>query len=310
MNYFLIDALNLAYRAHNANFELKTGAGVFSGMFYGFVRTIFSLKKRYRGYKIEVVWDRKPDHKKELQPDYKAGRTSLSNSAFDQVPDIEKFLSCAGVDQYYMDSQEADDVIATLAERYSQESGSTTIIYSNDKDLLQLVKTGKVVVYKPKVSATPEKFYDEEAVKDQFGVYPDKLACFRSFDGDASDNITGVPRVHRKILASMVNEFETIDKIYEKLPDQKLTVFQRGAMLESKERVATNLKLIALNRHLDSIKCIEGGYNKEGLVKLFGKYEIKSIKPENIIEIFQSSLNIKYSDPRATVKVESFSLFE
>jgi cell division protein FtsI/penicillin-binding protein 2 len=81
-------------------------------------------------------------------------------------------------------------------------------------------------------------------------------------------------------------------------------------MLESKERVATNLKLTALNRHLDSIVRTEGGYDKDGIIKLFGKYEIKSIKPENIIEIFQSSLNIKYSDPRSAVKVESFSLFE
>lgn len=310
MNYFIIDALNLAYRAHNANFELKTGAGVFSGMFYGFVRTIFSLKKRYRGYKFEVVWDRKPEHKKELQPDYKAGRSGLSDNVFEQTPDIDEFLRCSGVDQYYMESQEADDVIATLAEKYSQEEGSTVIIYSNDKDLLQLVKTGKVIVYKPKVAANPERFYDEEAVKEQFGVSPDKLACFRSFDGDASDNITGVPRVQRKIIASLVNEYSTIDKIYEMLPDQKLTTFQRTALMESRDRVATNYKLTALNRHLDSIVRIEGGYDKDGIVKLFAKYEIKSIKPENIIEIFQSSLNIRYSDPRAAIKVESFSLFE
>lgn len=309
MNYFLIDALNLAYRAHNANFELRTGAGVFSGMFYGFVRTIFSLKKKYRGYKFEVIWDRKPEHKSVLQPDYKAGRTKLSDTVFGQTEDIQEFLKCAGVDQYYMESQEADDVIASLVEKYSKDAG-TILIYSNDKDLLQLVKTGKVVAYKPKVASSPEKFYDEEAVKEQFGVAPDKLACFRSFDGDASDNISGVPRVPRKILASLVNEFTTIDKIYEKLPDQKLTVFQRGAMLESQKRVATNLKLIALNRHLDSIICDEGVYNKEGIVDLFGKYEIRSIKPDNIIDIFSSSLNIKYSDPRDVVKVESFSLFD
>lgn len=309
MNYFLIDALNLAYRSHNANFELKTGAGVFSGMFFGFVRTIFSLKKKYRGYKFEVVWDRKPEHKNILQPDYKAGRTKLSDAVFGQTDDIQEFLRCAGVDQYYMESQEADDVIASLVERYSNDAG-TIIVYSNDKDLLQLVKTGKVVVYKPKVASSPEKFYDEEAVREQFGVAPNKLACFRSFDGDTSDNISGVPRVPRKILASLVNEYTTIDKIYENLPDQKLTVFQRGAMLESQKRVTTNLKLITLNRHLDSIICDKGVYNKDGIVDLFGKYEIRSIKPDNIIDIFSSSLNIKYSDPRDVVKVESFSLFD
>jgi DNA polymerase-1 len=309
MNYFLIDALNLAYRAHNANFELKNGSGIFSGMYYGFVRTLFSLKKRYRGYKFEVVWDRNPEHKRILQPDYKAGRTSLSSTVTGQIPDIQEFLTNAGVDQFYMEGQEADDVIATLAERYSREPG-TVLIYSNDKDLLQLVKTGKIVVYKPKVGVNPEKFYDEEAVLGQFGVAPNKLACYRSFDGDASDNITGINRVPRKILANFVNEYTTIDKIYENLPNEKLTEFQRGSMVEGKKRVATNLKLVTLDRQLNSIVCDEGKFNKDGLIEQFAKYEIRSIKPENIIDIFSSSLNIKYSDPRDVVKVESFSLFD
>jgi DNA polymerase-1 len=309
MNYFLIDALNLAYRAHNANFELKTGSGLFSGMFYGFVRTIFSLKKKYRGYKFEVIWDRNPEHKRVLQPDYKAGRTSLTSTVIGQIPDIQEFLMNAGVDQFYMEGQEADDVLATLAHRYSQESG-TVIIYSNDKDLLQLVKTGKIVVYRPKVGNSPEKFYDEEAVLEQFGVVPEKLAYYRSLDGDPSDNISGINRVPRKILAKFVNEYTTIDKIYENLPNEKLTEFQLGSMIEGRKRVATNLKLVTLNRQLDSIVCDESKFNKSGLIEQFAKYEIRSIKPDNIIDIFSSSLNIKYSDPRDVVKVESFSLFE
>jgi DNA polymerase-1 len=309
MNYFLIDALNLAYRAHNANFELKTGSGLFSGMFYGFVRTIFSLKKKYRGYKFEVVWDRNPEHKRILQSDYKAGRTSLTSTVTGQIPDIQEFLMNAGVDQFYMEGQEADDVLATLAHRYSQESG-TVLIYSNDKDLLQLVKTGKIVVYRPKVGLSPEKFYDEEAVLGQFGVVPEKLTYYRSLDGDPSDNILGINRVPRKILAKFVNEYTTIDKIYENLPNEKLTEFQLGSMIEGRKRVATNLKLVTLNRHLDSVICDKSKFNESGIIEQFAKYEIRSIKPENIIDIFSSSLNIKYSDPRDVVKVESFSLFD
>jgi len=309
MNHFIIDALNLAYRAHNANFELKTAKGMFTGMFYGFVRTIFSLKKRYRGYKFEVVWDRNPQHKKDLYPEYKAGRVSLTKLVNNQIPDIEEFLKNVGVDQFYMEGQEADDVIASLVERYSSESG-TTIIYSNDKDLLQLVKTGSVVVYKPKVAANPEKFYDEEAVKEQFGVPTTKLACYRSFDGDVSDNIPGISRVPRKIIAGLVNEYGDIDKIYEILPNEKLTEFQRNSFMGSKDRILKNLKLMELNRHLDSIKCVKGVFGKSKLVEMFSKYEIKSIKPDNLVDIFSSSLNVKYTDPSEIVIVESFSLFD
>jgi len=309
MNYFLIDALNLVHRAHNANFELKTGAGLYSGMFYGFIRTIFALKKKYRGYKIEVVWDRKPEFKKALQSDYKAGRTSLSETVMGQIPDIQAFLRNAGVDQYFMEGQEADDVLASLAVKYSAEDG-TVMLYSNDKDLLQLVKNGKIIVFKPKVGLNPEKFYDEQAVKEQFGVPPEKLACYRSFDGDPGDNITGVSRVPRKILANLVNSFETVKGVYDNLLEVKLTEFQLGSMIEGKERVATNFKITELNRSLDSIVCDSSSFDKKNISELFGKYEIRSINPDNIIDIFSSSLNIRYSDPRAAVKVESFSLFD
>lgn len=309
MNHFIIDALNLAYRAHNANFELKTAAGMYTGMFFGFVRTIFSLKKRYRGYKFEVVWDRNPQHKKDIYPEYKAGRVSLISDAFSQIPDIQEFLKNAGVDQYHMEGEEADDVIASLVERYSEESG-TTIVYSNDKDLLQLVKNGRVIVYKPKVAASIEKFYDEEAVEEQFGVPIDKLTCFRSFDGDPSDNIPGVSRVPRKIITKLVNKYGSVEEIYKNLKDQKLTDFQRSSFMESKDRIPINHKLMALNRHLDLVICNEGSVNKDSINTLFNKYEIKSIKSENIVDIFSSSLNMKYTDPRDVVKVESFSLFD
>ena len=309
MNYFLIDALNLAYRAHNANYELKTASGNFSGMFYGFVRTIFSLKKKYRGYKFEVVWDRKPIHKTALDPEYKAGRASLGDLVTYQISDIQAFLKNAGVDQFHMEHQEADDVIASLAEKYKTKSGNI-LIYSNDKDLLQLVEDGKVTVYKPKVAASPEKFYDEEAVRDQFGVPPDKLPCFRSFDGDASDNIRGVSRVPRKIIANLVNGYSTVEKIYEILPSQTLTDIQRGHFIEGMDRVLINYKLVALNRHLDGVICVESEVNKKNLIDLFSKYNIKSINPESIIDIFMSSLNIKYTDPTAVKKVETYSLFD
>lgn len=308
MKYFLIDALNLAYRSHNGYYESKTSKGMLTGMFFGFIRIIFSLKKKYRGYKFEVVWDRKPIHKIEKYPMYKEGRDKPGEEVLLQIPDIQEFLKNIGVDQYYKEEQEADDVIASLVESYKRDA-ETIIVYSNDKDLLQLVKTGKIVVYKPKVASTPEKFYDDEAVVSQFGVPPEKLSCFRSFDGDSSDRIKGVNRVQRKVLARLVNEYVTIDNIYDNLSGQKLTDFQRRTILESKDRVLLNSELITLNRYLKDISCIKGTYRKEVVEELLSKYEIKSINPDNIIDIFSASTTLKYTDPRDTVKLESYTLF-
>lgn len=309
MRYFIIDGYNLAYRAHNVNFELRTTDGRFSGMFYGFLRSLNSLKKKYRGCKFVVVWDNKPKHKYEINAEYKAGRTPLPDKVKIQIDYLKKAIYYIGVDQYAKKDQEADDVIATLVNYLKHNGADNIIVYTNDKDMLQLVEDGKVTVFRPKGPHVPEKFFDEEAVRESFGVSVKKLACYRSFDGDSSDNIKGVPRVPRKIIASLVNKYGDIDLIYEALPEIKLTDFQRKSFLESKERVRDNLKIISLNRDLDNISRVKSTYDKESFEKLLNEFEIKSIKADDVISLFSSSLNIKYTEPKPTKKVESYSLF-
>lgn len=309
MNYFIIDGFNLAYRAHNANFELKTSDNKPTGMFFGFIRMIFSLKKKYQGYKFIVVWDNKPVKKYAINPEYKAGRTSLPQLVTDQVPDIKEYLRNSGVEQREKEEEEADDIIATLVEMLSQNEGCI-LIYTNDRDMLQLVENGKVVVFKPKVGNSLEKFYDEKAVIDEYGVSAKQLAVFRSFDGDQSDNLKGISRVPRKIIASMVTSSNDIDSIYKGLVGVKLTEFQRESLIEGQERVRKNYEIIKLNRAVADVLCDEPKLNKDKITELLKKYEIKSINPEHVIDLFSSSLNIKYSDARPSYKLESYSLFD
>lgn len=307
-NYFIIDGLNLAYRAHNANFELKTSKELPSGMFFGFVRTLFFLKKKYMQYKFVVVWDSKPKHKYELQPDYKAGRTPLPSDVFVQVDVLKDFLKNCGVDQYLVEGQEADDVIATLVESKKQEA-QTIIVYTNDKDMLQLVQDGKVIVYKPKTSSSEEKFYDEEMVRQQFEVPASKLPLFRSFDGDASDNLKGVPRVPRKIIARMVCANDSLEGIYKAIETEKLTDFQRTSFLDSKSVVRTNELLMKLNKDLPITDYTKGSIDNDVIQKILDSYEVKSINVDHLVEAFTASVDMRYSTPVKSVQVESYSLF-
>lgn len=306
-SYFIIDGLNLAYRAHNANIELKTSKDMPSGMFFGFVRTLFSLKKKYLGYKFSVVWDSKPKHKYELQPDYKAGRTSLSSDVFYQVDALKKFLRHCGVDQYLVEGQEADDVIASLVESLKGDA-QTIIVYTNDKDMLQLVQDGKVIVYKPKTSSSEEKFYDEEAVRQLFGVPVSKLHLFRSFDGDPSDNLNGVPRVPRKIIARLVCAHDDLTSIYEALDTEKLTDFQRASFKESRMAVHINEKIMKLDRSLP-VLADRAVVDKGVLEEVLGSYEVKSINTDHLVEAFTAVVNMKYSTPSESIQIETYSLF-
>lgn len=305
MKRFIIDGLNLVFRAHNANFELKTASGMPSGMFYGFFRTLLSLKKKYSQYSFMLSWDNRAHHKYALQADYKAGRTPLSSLVATQIDDIKKCLENVGIDQYEKVGQEADDVIASLVERF--KSDGHVLVYSNDKDMLQLVEDGKVTVFKPKVGNSPECFYDEEKVKEAFGVPPQLLACFRSFDGDSSDNIKGVPRVPRKMLASLVSSYKDIETVYNNLSKISLTDFQERSLKESKNVVLNNYRIIKLDRAIDDIVCHRSKIDKKFLEDMLSKYEIKSINPDDMINIFSYVAMEKHSD---SYVLKTYSLFD
>lgn len=308
MNRFIIDAMNLAHRAHNANFELKSSDGRPTGMLFGFVRAVVSLKRKYRGYRFSAVWDSRSDRKVAIRPDYKAGRTMLPNPVIDELAYVRIFLTACGVDQYVCKGQEADDVIATLVEEWRCQDGYV-VVYSNDKDMLQLVQDGKVLMYSPKMVQRPEKFYDEEAVRERFGVPPRLLACFRSLDGDQSDGLEGVPRVRRKILASLVAQHESLEAVYEAVPSTKLTDHEREAIVSFRGRAFENLQMMDLDRHVQGIEFTEGVVDKETMAEVLSKNDIKSIDPDSVGDLFLSSMSMKYGDPVGAKCIETYSLF-
>jgi len=311
MNYFLIDGHNLAYRAHNANFELRKANGDPSGMFYGFIRTLISLKKKYRGYKFIVTWDNRSNRKFEIQPDYKAGRASLPPIVYKEMDDLKEFLKYCGVEQYEKKGEEADDILSTLAETFKTKGETHIIIYSNDKDMLQVVEDGVITVFKPKVGQTPEKFFDEEAVKEEFGVLPKRLAEFRSYDGDTSDNIPGIPRVRRKIIANLLNKVDSIQFLAKQASESsELSDKEREAIQAFHPIAMRNYSIVKLKTDISDIQVSEASYSKEKLETFFQDYEIKSMKPDEIIELFQSSLNIRYTEARSSYKLETYSLFD
>lgn len=308
MNRFIIDGMNLAHRAHNANFELKSADGRPTGMFFGFVRAVVSLKKKYRGYKFGVAWDSRSERKLSIKPDYKAGREALPKPVLDELQDIRTFLSACGVEQYRCQGQEADDVIATLVERWRCQDGHV-VVYSNDKDLLQLVEDGKVLMYSPKVAQKPEKFYDESAVLERFGVPPKLLVCFRCLDGDPSDGLDGVPRMRRKVIASLVSQHQTLDGVYAPQVSEGLTDHEKESLESFKKTAYENMSLMLLDRDVQGMVEEEGTVDKDAMAAVLSKNDVKSVDPAAVADLFSSSLSVKYGDPVESKKIEAYSIF-
>lgn len=303
MNYFIVDGMNLAFRSHYAFQRLSTPGGVQSGCVYGFLAIMRSLKLKHRDYQFVIAWDSPAKRKKELYTDYKANRVSFQVP--EQVQDIRKIFSSVNVHQHDCPGEEADDIIATLVELNSKD-GNQLYIYSSDKDLMQLVENGKVIMVRPQFGAKPAKYFDEEAVKDEMGVSPKDLNCFLAFRGDTSDNIPGVSRVKSSMISSLIEKYKTPGDIYMNLHNEKMTDFQKESFKNFEKQIYVNYSLTSLDKKLE-LNSVLGTPNVNQIEEILNKYEIKAFTAEAYISIFER--NEQFLN-RTSQPVENYSLFE
>lgn len=301
MNYLIIDGFGLAYKSFYAYSNLTTSSGLDSGCVYGFVVSLKALKKKYPAFHFVVAWDRGYTYRKQIFSNYKSNRNEFSIDP--HIEDIKKILTTVKITQVELQGEEADDVIASFVNKNADNN--LIYVYSADKDLLQLVKNGKVIVIKPKSASYPEKYFDEEAVYQEYGVEPRNLAAFQAFRGDTVDNIPGVPRLPSKVIASLISRYENPNAVYSSLESEKLTDFQRKSINDYKQQVLLNYNLTRLRCDLD-YEITEGSLNEELLRVYLNKYEIKVISAEVFLEVFEKEST--FLNRRAPA-IQNYSLF-
>jgi len=282
MHRMIVDGFNLAYRSHYAHVDWVTKSGLPSGCFYGFLSSLQSLKNRFPRYHVTVVWDTNATRKKAIFAEYKANRQAFS---IDQpIADLKMALSCVEIWQAEFPGEEADDVIATMAAQFNAQNDDVCI-YGRDKDMLQLVEDGKVVVLWPRVGKSSEIMFDEARVKAEFGVSPKNIPCLLCLRGDTSDNIPGVPRVPTTILAGLAEKYGTPEKAHDGLSQETLTMFQLNAIMAHKKQASLNWQLIKLVDSLEPV-ITKGISNANKLIEIMLKYEVKSISADKFVDRF------------------------
>lgn len=303
MNHILIDGFNLAYRAHFAFLRLSTSVGMPTGCVYGFMTGLRALKSKYPGHHITITWDKGSNRRKAMDVQYKANRPKFAST--DQINDLKEIFKCVNVTQAECAGEEADDVIASLVKSY-QNNGSQILILTSDKDLLQLVQDGKVMVIRPKKGKVPETVYDEEAVKKEMGVSPKDFETFLSFRGDDIDNIPGVPRVPSSCLINLIEKHKNIRDIYANLKDEPMTDFQRQTLKSHEERVILNNQLVKL---VDTLTpdVVEGVPDEDKLNTYLKKYEFKKLTAKLYIDSFA---DIPTFAVRTSPALESYTIFD
>jgi DNA polymerase I len=239
----LIDSNNIAYRAFYALPDtIITSSGIMTNAVLGFTNMFLKIVEDHRPDRVVCAFDsRGPTFRHRMFEDYKLHRKKMPEELIGQLPLIKEVMEAFSISCIEMEGMEADDILATLA-RNAAESGDEAVIVTGDKDMLQMV-SGRVSVLSSKKSITDTIIYGPEAVREKMGVGPGSVRDLLALMGDSSDNIPGVPGIGPKTAVKLINEFGSLEGIYENIAKIKSVKLQ--GMLEANRDLAMKSKELA-----------------------------------------------------------------
>ncbi len=211
---YLIDGSSLAYRAFFALPEsIATSTGQPTNAIFGFASMLVKLLTEHGTKPTIVVWDAGHSGRKELAPEYKATRQSRPDLLKEQWPHLAPLVEAFGYRNVVVDGFEADDVIASIAEKARAEHVPVVVV-TGDRDIFQLIDPeSRVKVMATGRGITDTKLYDHQAVVDRYGIPPELIPDFYGLKGDTSDNIPGVPGIGDKTASDLLQRFGDLETV-------------------------------------------------------------------------------------------------
>ncbi|EKA8463621.1 DNA polymerase I [Campylobacter jejuni] len=248
----IIDTFGFFFSLYYALKGFKNSQGQASGMISGFANFIYNLKNEYKSDYIVFALDSKgKTFRSEIDPNYKQNRTPPPPELLEQIPICIKMIEKMGFISVSQEGYEADDIIASFVKTCEDRDIFVRII-TQDKDLYQLIKDGKTSIYSP----ISKNDYDEAACLEKYGVKPNQIRDFLALCGDSSDNIPGVKGIGAKGAKTLLDEFGSIEGIYENLTLVR-NERSRNLLLEGKENAFLSKKLASLYDNLEVQNLIE-----------------------------------------------------
>jgi DNA polymerase-1 len=276
---FLIDGNSLVYRAFFALPEsIATSTGFPTNAIFGFASMLVKILTEHGTKPTVVVWDAGSSGRKEVYPEYKGTRSSRPDLLKEQWPHFEPLVDAFGYTNIRLDGFEADDVIATLAER-AREQKIPVVIVTGDRDAFQLIDPeGIVKVMATSRGITETKLYDHPAVIDRYGIAPELIPDFYGLKGDTSDNIPGVPGIGDKTAATLLQTYGDLEGVLGSV--DKISGTKRKENLTNHADDARISKILATMRRdlpVDLDVAVEAGRapDRSKLREVFREFELR-----------------------------------
>jgi DNA polymerase-1 len=245
---YLIDASSYVYRAFFALPPLTSASGLPTNAVYGFTTMLLKLLREARPEYIGVVFDAPGrTFRDALFERYKANRRAMPDELAAQFPLVHEVVAALAVRSLLISGVEADDVIATVAERATAQSAEVVVVTS-DKDLMQIV-SDRVQLW----DTMHDRRWDRQAVRQRLGVEPEQVVEAMGLMGDPIDNIPGIRGIGEKTAAALITRFGTIEQLLGRLDELAATKDIRGAK-KLAALVAAHADLARLSRDLATVR--------------------------------------------------------
>ena len=303
----LVDGNNLLFRSYFATAYtgniMKNSKGFPTNALYGFINMINKIVEEEKPEYMAVAFDIGTNFRKQKYSFYKEGRNKTPDELIMQMPKAREVLDAMGIKYFELEPYEADDIIGTISKMTEEDPDAYTLIVSSDKDLLQLVSDEtemKLLKQKDYIR------YNRESFKKDFGIEPIGIIDLKGLSGDPSDNIPGVAGVGDKTALKLLQDFGSVEGIYEHIDEikgklQEKLINDKESAFQSKE-IATIYRDVPLNTNYDEMKYL--GADADKLTNLYNEFEFYSLLKKIYVKPVEDNFKYEVVNSVEDIKLE------
>jgi DNA polymerase-1 len=298
----IIDTFGFLFRSYFALPPLKSKDGFPTGLLTGFMNFVSNIGKDFQTDYLVFALDAKGDtFRNEIYDKYKAHRPDVPEDLLKQLPVAIEWIEKMGFETAMKTGFEADDIVASIANDAKQK-GLEVRIVSHDKDLYQLIDDDRVYLFDP----IKKDVINEDKCFHKYGVRPSQFIDYQSLLGDSADNVPGVKGVGAKTAQALIQEYGSLDNIYENLENIEKTRW-KNLLTEGKEMAYISKELVTLKTDCHFIDEIENYElpNENPILKIADtllEFDLKRI----VDRVNKDGLTYKTKLPKDEEKNEEF----
>jgi DNA polymerase-1 len=239
---YLVDGSGYIFRAFFALPPMTRPDGTPVNAVFGFTKMLMKLIADSDADAVAVIFDAgRKSFRNDIYPEYKAHRPDPPEELIPQFALIREATKAYNLPAIEIQGYEADDIIATYAEMARAQGIEVTIV-SSDKDLMQLVNDGIVMLDPMK-----NRQIGHDEVVEKFGVGPEKVVEVQALAGDSTDNIPGVPGIGVKTAAQLITDYGDLEALLARAEEIKQPK-RREKLIENADLARVSKELVTLRR--------------------------------------------------------------